>query len=114
MLDNLQKLGFTLDIDRPAKQVTVHGRSGAIPSPAAELFCGNSGTTIRFLTALCSLASGRFTLDGNERMRQRPIAPLIDLLNNLGVRTTYLPKSNEIELVAAPIACAERRVGGGT
>ena len=32
----------------------------------------------------------------------------------LGVRTTYLPKSNEIELVAAPIACAERRVGGGT
>jgi len=42
----------------------VHGRSGAIDRDAADLFCGNSGTTIRFLTALCALGRGRFTLDG--------------------------------------------------
>src|SRR5262245_42263939 len=64
MLDSLGKLGFKLEIDRPARRVVVHGRGGTIPNPDAELFCGNSGTSIRFLTALCALGRGRYTLDG--------------------------------------------------
>jgi len=35
-----------------------------------------------------------------------------ELYSSLGVRTTYLPRSNEIELVARPVACATGRVGG--
>jgi 3-phosphoshikimate 1-carboxyvinyltransferase len=90
MLDNLAKLGFQLDIDRDARSVVVHGRGGRIDSTAAELFCGNSGTTIRFLAALCALGKGEYTLDGVPRMRQRPIRDLVDLLRNLGVRVEYL------------------------
>ena len=37
-----------------------------------------------------------------------------ELYGTLGVRATYLPTSNEVELVAAPVACATGRVGGGT
>jgi 3-phosphoshikimate 1-carboxyvinyltransferase len=90
MLEGLTRLGFEVSIDEPQNIVRVVGRSGKVPSAAAELFCGNSGTTIRFLTALCALGTGRFTLDGIERMRQRPIGQLVDLLKNLGVRIEYL------------------------
>src|SRR5690242_11576270 len=73
MIDGLRKLGFELDVDEPGKIIRVHGRGGEIAAKSAELFCGNSGTTIRFLTALSTLGHGKFTLDGVERMRQRPI-----------------------------------------
>src|SRR5438067_1846185 len=45
MLDGLRKLGFKLDSDETAHVVRVGGHGGAIPTSAAELFCGNSGTT---------------------------------------------------------------------
>lgn len=89
MLDGLAKLGFALEIDEPAETVKVGGGGGRIKSAAAELFCGNSGTTIRFLTALCSLGTGSYTLDGIERMRERPIGALAGLLRNLGVRISH-------------------------
>jgi len=89
MLDDLTRLGFAIDIDEPASVVRVTGASGNIPATSADLFCGNSGTTIRFLTAMCSLGHGRYVLDGIERMRQRPIGELIDGLRHLGVRTEY-------------------------
>ena len=90
MLENLDRLGFRLLIDRVASTVQVHGRAGRIERESAELFCGNSGTTIRFLAALCALGKGDFTLDGVARMRQRPIGELLDLLRNMGARITCL------------------------
>lgn len=45
----------------------------------------NSGTTVRFLAPLVSLANGAFRLDGTPRMRERPIGDLIDSLRQLGV-----------------------------
>jgi 3-phosphoshikimate 1-carboxyvinyltransferase len=89
MIEGLQKLGFELAVDETARSVTVKGLGGQIPSSSADIFCGNSGTTIRFLTALCSLGKGQFTLDGVPRMRQRPIAALTGLLKELGVQVTH-------------------------
>jgi 3-phosphoshikimate 1-carboxyvinyltransferase len=93
MLDCLARLGFDLDVDKDSNRVRVGGLAGRIPAASAELFCGNSGTTIRFVTALCALGRGRFTLDGIPRMRQRPIGDLVALLKNLGVRTEYVIES---------------------
>jgi 5-enolpyruvylshikimate-3-phosphate synthase len=36
---------------------------------------------MRFLTALCTLAHGRFGIDGTPRMRERPIGALVDALH---------------------------------
>ena len=74
------KLGFDVVVDEASRTATVIGRGGELPATSAELFCGNSGTTIRFVTALCSLGHGDYTLDGVARMRQRPIRELADLL----------------------------------
>ena len=91
MLDGLGRLGFEVSVDRPARAVGITGTGGAIPAAAADLFCGNSGTTIRFLTALCTLgrAGGCYRLDGVPRMRQRPIGDLVGLLRNIGGRVEY-------------------------
>ena len=45
---------------------------------------GNSGTTMRFLTAALAVGSGEYRVDGNERMRSRPIGPLLHALHELG------------------------------
>ena len=89
MIDCLMKLGFAVDVDQERRVVAIEGRGGEIPSSGAELYCGNSGTTTRFVAALCSLGRGTYGLDGNQRMRQRPIGGLIEVMKNLGVRARY-------------------------
>src|SRR6267142_1181424 len=56
---------------------------------SAELYCGNSGTSTRFLTAMCATGRGKYLIDGNARMRQRPIGQLVGMLRNLGARINY-------------------------
>jgi 3-phosphoshikimate 1-carboxyvinyltransferase len=90
MIDCLNRLGFAPQVDRASRTIVVEGRGGEIPAASAELFCGNSGTTIRFVSALCSVGRGTYTLDGIARMRQRPIGGLVEILKNLGVRIEYL------------------------
>lgn len=68
--------------------ILVMGQGGRIPRSQADLFVGNSGTSIRFLTALCALGRGTYTLDGVARMRERPQADLLDALQTLGVNAT--------------------------
>jgi len=53
---------------------------------------GAAGTSMRFLTAFLSKIVGEWTLTGSERMKQRPIKPLVDALNNLGAKIEYLEK----------------------
>ncbi len=87
MLDGLRRLGFDVAVD--GTTVTVVGQAGRIPAAAADLHCGNSGTTIRFLSALAALGHGTFALDGVARMRQRPIGELVDVLSALGAHVDY-------------------------
>jgi len=56
------------------------------------LFCGNAGTAMRFSSCLSLVCDGAFTLDGDERMRERPIGPLGKTLESLGVSVRYLAK----------------------
>ena len=80
----LQTLGFDVQLDEPNFEMTVTGLSGKIPSQKAELFIGNAGTAARFLTAFLALGSGEYILDGDSRMRERPIGDLISALSQLG------------------------------
>lgn len=85
MVDALRTLGINIEVDWPAERVVIDGCNGVIPARSAELYLGNSGTSMRFLTALVALGTGEYRLDGTERMRERPLQPLIDGLVDLGV-----------------------------
>jgi 3-phosphoshikimate 1-carboxyvinyltransferase len=77
-------------------------------APAADLFVGNSGTTIRFLTAMLALGHGRYRLDGVPRMRERPIADLLTALQQLGVNAR-----SEFENGCPPVIIEANGLRGG-
>ena len=114
MIAALEQLGIHVEVQDDGRTLVVHGRAGRIPASMAELFVGNSGTTIRFLTALCTLGYGSFRLDGVPRMRERPIGDLLDALNQLGaicrgmLRDGYPP----VEMRAAGLAGGRATVRG--
>jgi 3-phosphoshikimate 1-carboxyvinyltransferase len=84
MAESLRRLGLDLNRDAASAEIRVTGCGGKVPGRSAALYLQNSGTSIRFLTALCALGEGRFQLDGDVRMRERPIAPLVDALRAWG------------------------------
>ena len=51
---------------------------------------GHAGTAMRFLTAYLSTQPGEVTLTGSQRMKQRPVGPLVDALKQVGARIEYL------------------------
>jgi 3-phosphoshikimate 1-carboxyvinyltransferase len=95
MANCLRTLGFRIRTDW--KNGVVHVRRGdsvsPIPARHAELFVANSGTSMRFLTALVSLGEGSYRLDGVPRMRERPIEDLLSALRQLGVNA-YSERGN--------------------
>ena len=77
-----------------------------------HFYCHNAGTVARFLLALLAVTPGEWTLSGDERLQQRPMAPLINALRSmkcqiecigqegyLPVRITgYVPQNKMTEL----------------
>ena len=99
MLDALRALGCGVQRDGALLRIT--GLDGVLQAPAlppssADLFLGNSGTSMRSLAAalavLAATQGGVFTVRGVPRMHERPIGDLVDALRALG----------------CPVACTER------
>jgi 3-phosphoshikimate 1-carboxyvinyltransferase len=84
MVKALKQLGFDLGV-LPEVILLKKGHGPLELKDSADLFVGNSGTTMRFLTAFVSLGRGRYRLDGVQRMRERPIEDLLAALMQLGV-----------------------------
>ena len=63
----------------------------ALARQEGDINVGAAGTAMRFLTAYFATREGvTVTLDGVERMRHRPIGPLVDALRSLGAHIEYL------------------------
>lgn len=104
----LAKLGIAVEADWPGERISVTGCAGQIPLANADLYVANSGTTVRFLTALVALGHGRFRLDGTERMRERPIDDLLAALRQLGVAA-----ESESGSGCPPVVIAAAGLAGG-
>jgi len=82
----LRQMGVS--VEEPGATSFVVTGSGKLVAPAAPLFLGNAGTATRFLTAAAATIAGRVVVDGDADMRLRPIKPLVDALNSLGIDAT--------------------------
>jgi 3-phosphoshikimate 1-carboxyvinyltransferase len=80
----LQTLGFDIQMDEKEHEITINGLGGIIPETRANLFIGNAGTAARFLTAFLTLGHGEYIVDGDSRMRERPIGDMLAALAPLG------------------------------
>ena len=63
---------------------------------------GHAGTTFRFLTAYYAVLGGEQILTGSERMKDRPIKPLVEALNSIGANIQYLEKEGFPPLKIGP------------
>jgi 3-phosphoshikimate 1-carboxyvinyltransferase len=84
MVECLRRLGFAVRSEWPTIRVQANQTGRFIPAETADLYVANSGTTVRFVSAMVSLGQGAYRLDGVPRMRERPIQDLLDALNQLG------------------------------
>ncbi|MEA2074988.1 MAG: 3-phosphoshikimate 1-carboxyvinyltransferase [Euryarchaeota archaeon] len=104
-------LGATVTIDQEgqAKKILVEGTEGRPATPDDVINAENSGTTLRFFTAVSSLCEGAAVLTGDASLRKRPNLPLLNALNDLGSEV-YSTKGDG----TAPIVVKGRLNGGKT
>jgi len=117
MLKALEQLQVPLDIskteDGSVGKVKVTGQAGPInsptPSEVQDLFLGNAGTAMRPLAAALCMGDGEFVLDGVPRMRERPIADLIDGMQQLGAETDCVKETG-----CPPVTINAKGLSGGS
>lgn len=94
MLEALKELGIKIvklsTAENNCSSYQVTGCNGNLSVKNAELFLGNSGTSIRFLSAMLALCDGEYLLTGIKRMKERPIADLINCLSLLGCKINFI------------------------
>ena len=108
MVEALRKLGIDVVHTPEDATIRVQGCGNKIPAHAAELFVANSGTSLRFLTAMVATGSGTYRLDGSPRMRQRPVADLLQTLNGLGADAR-----SDLGTGCPPVTVRARGLDGG-
>ena len=79
----LQTLG--VGVEKLEKSWIIEG--GELNPPKGALDCGESGTTLRLMTAVCALVKGPSVLKGGPSLSGRPMEPLLDALRQLGVES---------------------------
>lgn len=81
-LNALRKMGVVAE--ETDDGLRVQGTGGRLIG-GSEIYLGNSGTSMRLLTSVVALAEGETVLTGTDRMKERPIADLLEGLNQIGV-----------------------------
>ena len=107
MTDAVVALGYR--VDRDEGELIVHGSATPPHVAGGAINARDAGTVARFGAALAALGTGYATITGSERLRQRPIAALLDALRELGATVTgdRLPVK-----IAGPIRGGEIEIAG--
>lgn len=107
-------ISFGIPVKREENAFVVSGTGGKIIAPEEEIFVGNAGTTMRFLTTFSSLAQGVTRLNGDKRMLERPIGDLLDCLRQMQVQAISV-KGNQcppLEIHGGHVCGGEVRLAG--
>ena len=78
--------GFGVEVDELENNVTIKNTIGETVQNSM-INAENSGTTIRIAIAIAALSGGNTTLTGDESLRKRPMQPILDALETMGVKT---------------------------
>jgi 3-phosphoshikimate 1-carboxyvinyltransferase len=84
-MNALRQMGIRIE-EMTGDRLIIYGAKGILQPSREPIYLGNSGTSIRLLTAICALGKDTYTLMGNDRMAERPIQALIDALGQIGVQ----------------------------
>ncbi|MBN2488937.1 MAG: 3-phosphoshikimate 1-carboxyvinyltransferase, partial [Methanosarcinaceae archaeon] len=85
---------FGANIRKKDGDLVIRGVDGVPRVPENVIDVANSGTTLRFMTAVAALTDGVTVLTGDSSIRARPNGPLLNVLNCLGVEA-YSTRNND-------------------
>lgn len=94
------------------KNWVIRGIGGTPGLNCRHIDVGNSGTSLRILTALCALGNHPVTFDGDKSIRQRPMTPLLDALQNLGAILVDSKEGKCPFTIRGPIGGGTTRING--
>jgi 3-phosphoshikimate 1-carboxyvinyltransferase len=100
MVGCLRSLG--LEVTERPDSVEVIGDISTVTNRTYNLDADLSGTTMRFMTALCALLPGQQNLRGQPGLEARPIGELVEALRQVGADITYLDRDGYPPLLAKP------------
>jgi 3-phosphoshikimate 1-carboxyvinyltransferase len=104
MIDGLRTLGVEIEADEAARTARVVGRGGELPGLEVTVDARQSGTTGRFLTALAATGAAPVVIDGDRRLRERPMNDQIVAMRELGVEIEELGETGRLPLrVTGPL-----------
>jgi 3-phosphoshikimate 1-carboxyvinyltransferase len=89
-LEALRTIGF--DVSGNFREGVRIGDRVSMSANEVPVFVGNAGTAMRFLTGWLSFTPGRFLLQGEKRMHERPIGDLVTVLQSIGCEVEYVDK----------------------
>lgn len=106
----LRQMG--VDIRETGDRWIVIGKNGKLDAAENAIELGNSGTSMRLLTAVSALGQGKYVLTGTKRMQERPIAHLLEALVELGVSARSLNENGcpPVEIVGDQLKGGSARV----
>jgi 3-phosphoshikimate 1-carboxyvinyltransferase len=102
----LKAIGF--DASGAFKSELAIGERKSMSANEVPIFIGNAGTAMRFFTGWLAFTPGRFELRGEERMHQRPIRDLVDVLLSIGAEVEYAGEEGY-----PPLRIRGKRMRGG-
>lgn len=102
----LKTIGF--DASGAFRSELAIGERMSMSANEVPVFVGNAGTAMRFFTGWLAFTPGRFLLQGEERMHQRPIGDLVDVLLSLDAEVEYVDREGY-----PPLRIRGKRMRGG-
>src|SRR4051794_23644182 len=105
-LEALRTIGF--QIDGTFKTGVTIGPRVSMSANEVPVFVGNAGTAMRFLTGWLAFTPGRFILQGEARMHERPIGDLVEVLLSIGAEVEYVDREGY-----TPLRIRGKKMRGG-
>lgn len=94
--------------EKKQEYINIYGKGAEFNETDKEIFVGNAGTAMRFLTSLLTFGKGEYFLTGEARMKQRPIRDLVEAINGFGGNIEYAESTGY-----PPLKIKAKRLSGG-
>lgn len=105
-LEAIKALGF--EVSGSIQGELKIGDRKSMSANEVPIFVGNAGTAMRFFTGWLAFTPGRFLLHGEQRMHQRPIGDLVEVLRGIEAEVEYVESEGY-----PPLRIRGKRMRGG-
>lgn len=104
-----EAFGAEIEFSKDRDEFRVKGFNGMPKVPKSIVDVGNSGTTLRIGLSTAALVNGKTIFTGDEQIKRRPLANLLESINDLGAKCISTNNNG-----CAPVEIFGRAIGGST